>query len=83
MLISVLNLLLLIGMWRFLFEGGAYVFAKNFAWATRITIKHNKVIDLVLRHKLKMTAWIADRIDTNNTYRLLSRASVRNIFIQI
>jgi len=83
MLSSVLNLLVHIGMWRFLLEGCAYVSAQHNPWSTRITIEYNKTIDLILRHKLQMTVRTAAHFDTNNTYRLLSRSFLLNVFIEI
>jgi len=53
MLSSVLNLLLHIGMWRFLFEGGAYVSAPRNPWSTRIKNERNEIIDLIFNINLK------------------------------
>jgi len=54
-----------------LFEGGTYACAQNNPWSTRIKNKHNKIIKLFLRHKLHITACIADRNDNIIVYRFL------------
>jgi len=54
-----------------LFEGGTYACAKYNPWSIRINNKHNKVVNLILRHKMHITACVAERIYVNRAHRLL------------
>ena len=68
-------------MWRFQFKVVLMALPNITPKTTRITVKHNKFNNEILRYKMQTKARTAGRVHKNNTNRHLSRAVIRHTYI--